>query len=421
MTLSSKPWHGDEGPQVWITGIGLVSSLGEGADAHWQRLGAVERPQASLKCDDVDYCPVHPLASIDFSAQIPLKADFRQMGQWQRIGVYAAGLALADAGIAGQADVLKKTHLNVAAGNGERDGKADRAVLEALATRQTGSNGAVSTTLNEALLRELRPTLYLGELSNLLAGNISIVHGVTGSSRTFKGEEMAGVSAVEDAVKRIAGGACELFLVGGAANGERTDLMLNYEICGALWRSDHRPVWERAGGGGGLILGSLGAFLLLESDAHARARGRRPYARVAGVSSGRRRGTCRGPDVSIADSLFERLRPRIDEGPLPVLSGASGVEPATGRELGWLHGLTKRGLEPCIRAYGTMLGHGVEAHFPAGLALSALALSRGAFFPPFDASGNEGRYADNFDRVLVTGWGHWRGEGIALVESLPAH
>jgi 3-oxoacyl-[acyl-carrier-protein] synthase II len=49
--------------------------------------------------------------------------------------------------------------------------------------------------LNERLMSDLRPTLFLAQLSNLLAGNISIVHGVTGSSRTFMGEEQAGVDA----------------------------------------------------------------------------------------------------------------------------------------------------------------------------------------------------------------------------------
>ena len=42
---------------------------------------------------------------------------------------------------------------------------------------------------------DLRPTLFLAQLSNLLAGNISIVHGVTGASRTFMGEESSGVDA----------------------------------------------------------------------------------------------------------------------------------------------------------------------------------------------------------------------------------
>ena len=49
-------------------------------------------------------------------------------------------------------------------------------------------------------MSDLRPTLFLAQLSNLLAGNISIVHGVTGSSRTFMGEEAAGVDAVRIAL-----------------------------------------------------------------------------------------------------------------------------------------------------------------------------------------------------------------------------
>ena len=50
-------------------------------------------------------------------------------------------------------------------------------------------------------MNDLRPTLFLAQLSNLLAGNISIVHGVTGSSRTFMGEESAGVDAVRIAAR----------------------------------------------------------------------------------------------------------------------------------------------------------------------------------------------------------------------------
>src|SRR5690606_3473772 len=113
----------------------------------------------------------------------------------------AAGLALADAGLADQPALLERTNLVVAAGNGERDCSFDSKVLSADAC------GAIAPArLNEALLTGLRPTLYLGELSNLLAGNISIVHHATGSSRTFKGEEIAGVSAIENAHRRILSG-----------------------------------------------------------------------------------------------------------------------------------------------------------------------------------------------------------------------
>ena len=42
---------------------------------------------------------------MSFDKQIPKKSDQRQMETWQRVGVYAAGLALDDAGIAGNARI----------------------------------------------------------------------------------------------------------------------------------------------------------------------------------------------------------------------------------------------------------------------------------------------------------------------------
>ena len=77
--------------EAWITGIGIVSCLGEGADAHWQKLS-----EAKPSADVTTYAPyiVHPLAPINFDLQIPKKGDQRQMENWQRIGTYAAGLAL---------------------------------------------------------------------------------------------------------------------------------------------------------------------------------------------------------------------------------------------------------------------------------------------------------------------------------------
>ena len=81
-------------------------------------------------------------------------------------------------------------------------------------------------------MSDLRPTLFLAQLSNLLAGNISIVHGVTGSSRTFMGEESAGIDAVRIALSRIGAGQSDIALVGGSYNGERPDLLMLYEFGG---------------------------------------------------------------------------------------------------------------------------------------------------------------------------------------------
>ncbi len=135
-------------------------------------------------------------------------------------------------------------------------------------------------------MSDLRPTLFLAQLSNLLAGNISIVHGVTGSSRTFMGEESSGVDAVRIALARIAAGQSEIALVGGSYNGERPDLLMLYEFGGYALKGGFAPIWQR-GEKGGIALGSLGAFLVIEERHHAEARGAKPLARLSAVYSDR--------------------------------------------------------------------------------------------------------------------------------------
>jgi 3-oxoacyl-[acyl-carrier-protein] synthase II len=400
--------------EAWITGIGLVSSLGEGVEAHLRYLGPRIVPTANI--NDVRFAPysVHPLAEIDFSRQIPRTSDQRQMERWQRIGVYAAGLALADAGIVGQPELLDRIDLSIAAGNGERDLALDGQILETLEGDEDFGG-----TLNHQLATGLRPTLYLGQLSNLLAGNISIVHKAAGSSRTFKGEEMAGVAAIEDAVRRLGVGQSELMLVGGALNAEREDLLLNLELGASLLRGGYRSVWRRRDAGGGMVPGSIGAFLVLETPAHANARGARAYASITAVVSDR---SPRRPNEAAASAraLSQRLGSLVKgHRPLAILSGASGVEPATSEERRLLEDLTGAlGSDYAMRAYGNVLGHGIEAHFVTGVALAALALSKQSFYPPCDAAESTTGSGADCRQVLVTSFGHYCGEALGLVEAV---
>src|SRR6188508_1108526 len=116
---------------VWITGIGLVSSLGEGAAPH---LAALADPATKPVLDETGFAPfpVHPLPPLDLDRQIPKKGDQRQMEPWQRLGTYAAGLALDHAGVKGNAELLGRMDMIVAAGGGERDVAADGTILSAL-------------------------------------------------------------------------------------------------------------------------------------------------------------------------------------------------------------------------------------------------------------------------------------------------
>jgi 3-oxoacyl-[acyl-carrier-protein] synthase II len=389
--------------EAWITGIGIVSCLGEGPDAHWQKL-----MEANPTADTTTYAPyvVHRLASIDFDKQIPKKGDQRQMEPWQRIGTYAAGLALDSAGVKGNADILSRMDMIVAASGGERDVAADSVILSGLRAAEKPE-----AFLNERLMNDLRPTLFLAQLSNLLAGNISIVHGVTGSSRTFMGEEAAGIDATRIALSRIAAGQSDIAIVGGAHNGERKDLLMLYEFGGYNLRDGYAPVWDR-GPRGGFALGSLGAFLVLEAKSHAQARGAKPIARLSAVMSDRTKRH-EGAVAAALGRMWASVESRIGPQTSAVISGTSGAEPATSDERAFL------GTHPDlpVRATGSHIGHGFEAQFPMNLALAAIAVNHGSLFPPTGESGVE-RPANGLVRqIVVTGVGHWRGEGLALVEA----
>jgi 3-oxoacyl-[acyl-carrier-protein] synthase II len=94
---------------------------------------------------------------------------------------------------------------------------------------------------------------------------------------------------------------------------------------------------------------------------------------------------------------------------LGVLSGMTGVAEARAEEDAFLATLGAA----AVRRTGSLLGHGVEATFPANVALGALALSRGGFYAAMDpADAGEGPV----ERILVTGFGQWRGEALALLE-----
>ena len=227
---------------------------------------------------------------------------------------------------------------------------------------------------------------------------------------------MAGVSAAQVALKKMQHGQSELCLIGGAYNAERDDMQFVFELGRYLWPGEFEPLWERQKKGGGIVTGSVGAFLVLESQSHAMARGARAYARLSEVLVDR---CSRAPGAAAENARrqIDRLEDSLEAGPLAVLSGACGVEPITSEERAFLESLSDRGLDVSIRAIGSMLGHSVEAQFLSGLALAAMAISKKQLFGPVAGSEVEKPYDGEPDRILVTSWGHWRGEGMALVKT----
>lgn len=388
---------------VLVTGIGLVSSLGEGLDAHLQHFCASE-PRPVLEREAFAPYSVHPLPEIDWSQQIPKRGDQRQMETWQKLGTYAAGLALADAGIPFDEGIRSEIDMVVAAGGGERDAAVDAMVME-----RARKTNAPEKVINETLGTELRPTLFLAQLSNLLAGNISIVQKVTGSSRTFMGEEAAGISALYSTRARIASGQSEIALVGGSFSAERRDLILNFDLAELMLKSEWAPVLAREAGNDGIAVGSVGAFLILESPEHAEKRGAKVYAKLVSAVGDRGKR-----DDDRTAKRFADLLPAIDPSDLLLLTGASGIADHTRIET---EALDKAYPNAARIAYGSLLGHSFEAHVPAGIALAAGVLSRGSVLTPTDPA-NERALTAPAKRALVTSIGHLHAEGACYLEAV---
>ena len=156
-----------------------------------------------------------------------------------------------------------------------------------------------------------------------------------------------------------------------------------------------------------MMLGSVGCFLVIESRAHAAARGAEAFAHIAAIRTDR----CRrlpGEATANAKAQLAAMAAQYDRAGAAVMSGATGVLAPTAEEHAFLAGL---GVP--VRATATALGHSLEPSFPASLALAALAVNSGALFPPLEAA--EKPMTAPLTQALVTSWGHWRGEALALV------
>lgn len=322
---------------VVVTGIGLVSSLGAGRAAHAAALRGGVAPAVDEAL--IAPHPVHPLPPGLGMEQAMPRREWRQMETWQRLGTFAAGLCLDDAGARG---LVADMDLVLAAGGGERDLALDGHILAAEADE---------SARNRMMADGLRPTLFLAQLSNLLAGSVSIVHGVGGSSRTLIGDESAGAEALRVAWARVAAGTSAVVLAGAAYVGERADLALHLAAGEALHRGAWRPVAERKGA----VLGSAAAFLLFEEEAHARDRGAAPLARVARVAT----------DQGAPAGRLERLAALRGGAPWQI-SAASGAV------------LGEAAASAPARFAADLLGHTADAAFPAAFALAALAVAGGA-------------------------------------------
>ncbi len=394
-------------PDVLLTGYGMINALGETPDAWWTGLNDPKVAAAHIDSEVLKPFHVHRIGEYDLASQVPKRGDQRAMGPLMHYGAYACGLALEAAGVKDNEDLLGEIELVAASGGGERDPEVDRAALAMLAER-----GAPDAAFNRMLSDELRPTLFLAQLPNLFAGNISIIHGVAGATRTFMGEESAGIDAFRIAFERIRAGQGDFFLVGAAFNAAREDMHAMYDAAGLMLAEPFKSVWDRPEGG--ICLGDAGAFFVLESPAHAKARGAAPLARVANVVAGRSDGSPASA-APTAERLMSTLDPQLGAGHLAILSGTTGIASRRDHERAFLDAVAAKAPDHRLRGTAQAVGHTVETAFLVNTILGVCCLERNALFAPLSPD-HEAAADAAPEQVLVTGWGHVRGEGAALLE-----
>lgn len=387
---------------VWITGIGLLSSLGDGAQHHFDTL---MDENAKVNVDEKTYEPytIHKLAETQWEHQIP-KKDARQMGDWQQIGTFAAGLALEDAKIDKESELASQTDMIIAARGGATDVEVGQEILK---LTQDTKEQETQMIITQHLSDNLRPTFFLTQLPNLLAGNISIVHKITGSSRTFMGEEGAGIAAIQTAFARLKNKQSDIILVGGAFTAECLEAVLSMEMGKRLYKGKYQSINKRMQNNqNGMIMGTAGVFIVMERQQHAQKRNVKGYCSIENIvsDSGSR-------DNKNVEKRMEDLMEKIKGENQPTICSASGETPITQQEIKVLENAKNT-----IRMMTSKIGYTMESQFPFAVALAALAVKNQRWYPPFDE--NEMEYKEKIKSAMATTIGLSQAEGIAKLTGI---
>ena len=268
--------------RVVVTGLGMVSPLGSGAELAWARLldsrsGLRELPAwaSSLPAKIAGIVPnrVEDLeGGFDPDVVVPVK-DQRKMDRFILFALVAAAEAIKQSGYA-NADTreLERTATIIASGIGGFPAIVD-------SVRITDQRG----------IRRLSPFTIPSFLANLAAGHISIRHGYKGPIGTPVTACAASVQAIGDAARLIRGGEADVAVCGGAEACIDLVSLGGFAAARALStgfnatpHSASRP-YDRDRDG--FVMGEGAGILVIEELEYALARGAKPIAEIVGYGT----------------------------------------------------------------------------------------------------------------------------------------
>ena len=269
--------------RVVVTGMGLVSPLGSGVEANWQRLLAGRSGVRNLPDEVVADLATRvggavPTLAEDAEAGFdPDRAtspkEQKKMDRFILFAMEAARQAIEQAGWqALEANAQERTATTTGSGVGGSGVIAD-------AVRTTDSRGP----------RRLSPFTIPSFLVNLAAGHVSIQHGFKGPLGAPVTACAAGVQAIGDAARLIRCGEADIAVCGGAEAAIDRVSLAGFAAARAL-SSAYNDTPERASrpfdsGRDGFVMGEGSGLLVIESLEHALARGAQPLAELVGYGT----------------------------------------------------------------------------------------------------------------------------------------
>jgi 3-oxoacyl-[acyl-carrier-protein] synthase II len=367
--------------RVAITGIGLVTPLGVGAEATWVGLLDGRSGVGPLSTFDASSLRTRfggEVPDLDANAFAPRRAQ-RTMTRADVLAVAGATLAVRDAGLELREAEAERAAL-FTGGNKEISDPSDM-LAATLAAR--GADGRVDLReFGVAARSSVHPLFYVQGLQAASLFYISRAHGLKGANTYFAGGAESGATAIGRAFRAVRRGEADVAVAGGFDDAVTWWNMSKLDATGMLSPCACRP-YDRERDG--TLLGEGAAFLVLESVERARRRGARVHAELAGFGSafdGHRlvtpdpegQATSRALQAALAEA---RLTPsRVGY----LATHGSGTRLGDASEARAL-ARTFRNTRPAASSVKPATGHLVAGAGALNVAIAALALARGALPP----------------------------------------
>ena len=256
--------------RVVITGLGIISPVGNTVEQAWQNIVAGRSGIDRVTRFDVSSFPVQiagEVKNFNVADYLPVK-DARRMDTFIHYGMAAGIQAIKDAGL--EAHPTNAERIGVSIGSG------------------IGGLPMIETTRDEFVasgVRKISPFFVPGSIINMVSGNLSIMYGFKGPNIALVSACSTGTHSIGDAARLIEYGDADIMVAGGT---ECTVSPLGLGgFCAARalsTRNDDpqtasRP-WDKDRDG--FVLGEGAGVMVLEEYEHAKARGARIYGELAG-------------------------------------------------------------------------------------------------------------------------------------------